>query len=229
MANPTHTYAQSGVYYYCLQVDSCPPVCDSLVVGSTPSCNALWTVDSVNSINFAGNVVLWNLSTGTATNPLNYVWDWGDGTTSTGQYPMHTYSDTGIYNICLTVVDPISQCTDTHCDSLGFDASGNLVYKGTTFTGFTVVVIDPATIGSKELKLEAQVDAYPNPSNGKLFVQSDKYVIQNVKVFNINGQLLQEVEVGQSSLIEVDINEKGVYLLRVSTDAGVVNKKVLID
>lgn len=232
MANPTHTYAQSGVYYYCMQVDSCPPVCDSLLVGSTASCNALWTVDSVNSINFAGNVVLWNLSTGgTAINPLNYIWDWGDGTTSTGQYPMHTYSDTGIYEICLTVFDAITNCTDTHCDSLGFDANGNLVYKGTAFTGFTVNVIDPATIGTKELAIEAQVDIYPNPSSGKLFVASETDLINDVKVFSINGQLIQHLELGQgvAEPVEINIDENGVFLLKITTEAGIVNRKVLVD
>ena len=230
--NPTHTYSQAGAYYYCLQADACPAVCDSLVVGAPASCNALWTVDSVNSINFAGNIVLWNLSTGgTAINPLNYIWDWGDGTTSSGQYPMHTYSDTGIYNICLTVIDPITNCTDTHCDSLGFDANGNLVYKGTIFTGFTVMVVDPATIGTKEMAVEPQLDAYPNPTSGKLFINSETHVIYDVKVFSINGQMIQQLEFnqGNSEPVEINIDQNGVYLVRISTEAGIVNRKVLVD
>ena len=30
--SPIHTYSQPGTYYYCLQIDSCPPVCDSITV-----------------------------------------------------------------------------------------------------------------------------------------------------------------------------------------------------
>ncbi len=227
----------AGASSYCFYQDFCGPltmVCDSLNSGGgTPgNCRALWTVDSVNSINFAGNVVLWNLSTGgTATNPLNYIWDWGDGTTSSGQYPMHSYSDTGIYNICLTVIDPMTNCTDTFCDSLGFDANGNLVYKGTSFKGFTVVVIDPATIGVEEIASEPMVGAFPNPSSGLIYVKSETHRILDVNVFNMNGQLLQNVSgnKAKSEAVLLELSDAGLYLLQIQTDAGTTTQKVMVE
>lgn len=36
---------------------------------------------------------------------LTYHWDCGDGSTETGSAPSHTYTDAGIYNVCLTVND----------------------------------------------------------------------------------------------------------------------------
>ncbi|MEK7452703.1 MAG: PKD domain-containing protein [Patescibacteria group bacterium] len=36
---------------------------------------------------------------------LNYLWNWGDGTTSTGVITSHTYSLDGIYTISLTITD----------------------------------------------------------------------------------------------------------------------------
>ena len=234
----THTYNAPGNYSICLHHSNSTlgcfnSFCDSVSVGSgTPLCQALWTVDTINSINFAGNVVLWNLSTGgTPANPLNYIWDWGDGTTSTGAYPMHTYSDTGIYYVCLTVVDPVSGCTDTQCDSLGFDANGNLIYKNTTFTGFTVVVIDPATIGTDEHVLDASVDAYPNPTNGVLYIKSQYSPVREVMVFDLGGKMIQHFR-PESSLnepVELSIATEGLYLIRINTDAGSISKKVLVD
>jgi PKD repeat protein len=46
---------------------------------------------------------------------LTYAWDYGDGSSGTGATPSHTYSDAGIYDICLTVndghVDSDEKCT----------------------------------------------------------------------------------------------------------------------
>lgn len=45
-----------------------------------------------------------NLSNG----GTSYLWDFGDGTTSTSYQPMHTYADTGTYEVSLIVTDPTS-------------------------------------------------------------------------------------------------------------------------
>lgn len=232
----THTYASPGVYAVCFthansSLGCSNTSCDSVAING-PGCQALWVLDSINSINTAGSVVLWNLSTGgSASAPLNYTWDWGDGTTSPGQYPMHTYADTGIYNICLTINDPVSGCTDTFCDSLGFDASGNLIYKGTVFAGFTVEVIDPATVGGPGLEFSAKVDVYPVPSKGLINIESTTEVLRMVEVFDISGARIgsYELNASDSQPARITIEHQGVYLLRIHTESGLVTKRVLVD
>ena len=39
---------------------------------------------------------------------LSYLWNFGDGATSTDQHPTHTYSDTGDYTVTLTVTDDLA-------------------------------------------------------------------------------------------------------------------------
>ncbi len=55
-----------------------------------------------------------DLSTG---NPVNWLWSFGDGGTSALQYPMHTYAQSGYYNVCLTISNGLG-CTSTFCDTL---------------------------------------------------------------------------------------------------------------
>lgn len=50
------------------------------------------------STSSAGNIQLWS-------------WDFGDGTTSSDQNPIHTYSGVGTYNVSLTIVD-INGCSN---------------------------------------------------------------------------------------------------------------------
>ena len=67
-----------------------------------------------------------NLSTVNPSWSTNYSvtweWDFGDGTISTQQNPVHTYANNGIYTPCLTVLyfDSviINSCVSVYCDSI---------------------------------------------------------------------------------------------------------------
>jgi PKD repeat protein len=50
--------------------------------------------------------------------PDSWSWEFGDGTGSTLQNPVHTYADTGYYTVCLTVAIGMGQCTSTYCDQV---------------------------------------------------------------------------------------------------------------
>jgi PKD repeat protein len=43
------------------------------------------------------------------TDPYTFAWDFGDGASSTDANPSHTYSESGIYNVKLTVTDSASR------------------------------------------------------------------------------------------------------------------------
>lgn len=50
----------------------------------------------------------------TPTNPnLTYLWEFGDGTTSTTQNPVHTYTSFGNFQVKLTVTDNVLNCSKT--------------------------------------------------------------------------------------------------------------------
>ena len=58
-----------------------------------------------NSVQFT------DLSTSTK-GTLRYLWDFGDGTTSTDKNPNHTYATSGIHKVSLQVSNPPSSCVD---------------------------------------------------------------------------------------------------------------------
>lgn len=45
---------------------------------------------------------------------LQYEWDFGDGTTSSEIHPVHTFTDTGLFTICLKIYNQ-SGCEDHYC------------------------------------------------------------------------------------------------------------------
>jgi PKD repeat protein len=58
-----------------------------------------------------------DMSTG---EPNHWFWDFGDGSTSTEQNPVHPYPESGTYEVCLIIIhdDSLNYCTDTICKEI---------------------------------------------------------------------------------------------------------------
>ena len=108
LQNPTHVYNSGGTFLVTLTVSG-PNCSDSFtltITVGTPPCQAAfnYTVDLLT-----GQIYSFiDLSTGS---PSSWLWDFGDGTTSTMQNPMHTYAQNGTYTVILTISGP--NCTST--------------------------------------------------------------------------------------------------------------------
>jgi PKD repeat protein len=97
--NPAHIYLSSGVYSVSLTTTG-PGGSDSLTQADYITVTPLANFSADNT---AGTVPLGvqftDLSTGGAT---SWLWDFGDGGTSTAQNPAHTYVTSGTYTVALT-------------------------------------------------------------------------------------------------------------------------------
>ena len=88
-------------------------------------CQALFTVVQAlgtDSVLIPNDLWLYSQCQG-GNGPLTYLWDFGDGETSTEAQPVHTYAGNGPYWLCVTVDDGFG-CTDTYCDSVSVDENG---------------------------------------------------------------------------------------------------------
>ncbi len=110
--NPTHTYEEAGTYTI------------KLSVTSPTGCTAIQTFNDFVEIRNGFNIdfeftperptLLQNKVdfTGTSEVAGEFIWFFGDGSTSTDQNPSHTYQDTGLYVVSLAVRDATG-CIDT--------------------------------------------------------------------------------------------------------------------
>lgn len=238
----THTYASAGTYLACLNIvavlgaDTCSSFyCDTIVVGTggggnQHACMAGYMVDTLNSGLFQNQLIIWESSSSNGT-IIGYNWDFGDGTTINTQYPSHTYAVTGVYPVCLTITSiqstaiGVDTCVSTFCDSIGFDANGNLVYK----TGFTINVIDPSTVGIDELLFNESLVMYPNPAKEKVNLSWDANLdVNSISVFSISGQQVQEVPVNGASA-EIAGLPSGAYLVRVQSAQASKTLRLIIE
>jgi Leucine-rich repeat (LRR) protein len=94
----------------------------------------------------------------------------------------------------------------------------------------SLFVADEADCRAKTLSVEngvldTQITIYPNPVGGFLRLDiSTNIQLQKIKVYSIAGKLIKETT---ESTIDFSNVSKGVYLLKVITDKGIVTKKIM--
>ncbi len=163
--NPTHTYAATGSYQVCLNVQG---VCGSGVYCSTVFVNCLPPQPEFSAVNPTGFTV--EFTDQTSNLPQQWLWDFGDGNASNEQNPTHTYAAGDVYQVCLTVLNACGSAqycrpVQAGCSpgQVGYQASINNL--SVMFTGFASL---PAqqwhwTFG------DGQTSIQQNPSHTYLF------------------------------------------------------------
>lgn len=195
---------------------------------TTPICQAYSQfyifADSLN----AGNYFAYNLSWSSGT--TSYLWDFGDGTTSTQQYPFHQYAIPGQYVVCLTVTGTYtnafggtSTCSDTYCDS----SSVHRMAAGFQMHHLNVI---PLTVtGIKQTEKEIGLNAFPNPMADELTIEAttaNDHSLTYVLVDALGRTVLTGNLNNSKAIINTSNLEKGFYSLSVTNENGSTLKTI---
>jgi PKD repeat protein len=137
----------------------------------------------------------------------DYYWDFGDGTTATGQNAIHSYSDTGTYTVTLIVVSA-GGCTNTASQTVSVSELTGISNIGNTssiniWSSDNRVYID----FSKQNKVEAEVEIY-----------------------NVIGQQLVNEKYGRSTIYSkpIDNLEAAYVIVKVKNDGITTTRRVFI-
>jgi len=113
--NPIHSYTSAGVYDVTLRISdtntglTSTKLLPMAVIVETPA------ADFTGSPTFGCGPLTVNF-TNASSSAASYLWNFGDGTTSTLQNPSHTYNNPGVYTTSLTITTT-NGCTDTRTRS----------------------------------------------------------------------------------------------------------------
>ncbi len=204
--NPLITYDTPGTYAVTLDASNS--------VGSDNiSINSYIVVDDVPTASFSANadtthVVFLNTSMG-GTNPT-YLWDFGDGNTSTEETPTHDYAGGGTYTVTLTVTND--------CGTETFEMS---------------IVITTAT---NEITFLEEFLLFPNPNDGQftIVLKGEPKDDLHINLINIIGQYIHKEEVDFTSgqltkTFNFDRLPVGTYIVELKSNQQVSYKKVVIE
>ena len=230
LQNPNHLFAHNGGYQVCLTVTSLTDsTCSNTrcqYVNMTQMCDASFHISRGDSTNLLIYVAYVNYDNGNST----YLWDLGDGTTSTLKYPTHNYAGSGPYRLCLTVTGSNS-CTDTYCDSL---------YAGRSSGGlnFTVIVnpnISTTMVHTNNIEYSSLLN-YPNPfskTTNIVYSIKENTAIE-LSVIDMLGQQIAMIDKGNKTggnhTIQWNAENiaPGIYLLQLKVNDELSTKKLII-
>lgn len=178
----------------------------SVTFTAGPSAPLTWTVLPTYGANTAGA-----------------FWYWGDGNTSNGLYPSHTYTASGWYNICVSVWDAAFTCSTMTCDS-------SFVVKGNMTQAPIQINVISGTAGINEMSVSKSLGLFPNPSTGKVTLQAQK---QNgvVCIYNMLGVKVQEMKIESNTTTELDLSpyQNGIYFVEFNNGKNIAREKVILN
>lgn len=128
----------------------------------------------------------------------SYSWNFGDGTTSTAETPIHTYSSPSTYQVTLTATDE-NGCSDTYQQ--------------------TITITDTTTTGLHDLDKTNIISIQPNPTSGIFSVVYNKNLNNKttLTIYNMLGSIVTtQIILSTVSYIDTQNWPLGVYLIEIN-------------
>jgi len=160
--------------------------------------------------------------TNSSANADTHYWDFGDGTFSIEESPIHTYSSAGNYSVVYTA-------TNTNCGT-------------SEFTEIIEIIGDVLSINPNNKYKNNSIAFYPNPSNGQFTIKitPPNPIVSNISIAITSslGQTIYTEVFNPLSAISFDGSiykeiylsnfTKGVYMVYVQTDNFVAQEKLIL-
>ncbi len=134
--NPIHAFSETGEFIVCLSISNDSLTCSDsicMVISVEGSIEAGFTYELDSLSQIPNKYYFFDLSTGDID---NWEWDFGDGSFSNEKDPVHTFSETGVYYVCLEVTRYVPSggvLVDSYCEVITtpdyFDFGG-ITYLG---------------------------------------------------------------------------------------------------
>ena len=210
--NPLHIYSEQGTYDVLLSIiaDPCFNTFETQIVVNEDSiynneCFPLFYFD------IQGNeVTFYDISPG---NPTWWYWDFGDGTTSDEQHPVHLFDEVGVHQIAFMVGTSIKSKSDSITHIMEIDFENSTIISSVVIPGGISTNINNAKSLYKDIKI------YPNPADEILFIKLPQFEPINVEIYTITGQkvLTKLINSPSKSYLYVNNLQQGIYFIKINT------------
>jgi PKD repeat protein len=131
----------------------------------------------------------------------DYLWDFGDGNTSTEQTPSHTYTEAGTYTVTCTASN--DNCSETS----------------------TLTIEVGTTVSINGINDELMI--YPNPAKELLNINlGNNLQAEQISLIDLSGRTVAKVN--QSNQIDVSQLSNGTYFLRILAEGKQWMKKIQV-
>ncbi len=165
----------------------------------------------IAEFSFSGNEYTVDFTNNSA-NATSYQWDFGDGSTSSENNPIHTYSTAGTYTVSLTA--NYLNCSDVVSHEVSVPMVG---------ISYLMEVNEPILF-------------YPNPTKGEINFTVKENISGNISIsiFNTMCQqvyksVLIGIEENKNNSIDLTGFPKGIYFIKIESPVLKTNQKILLN
>lgn len=119
-SDPWHTYTEPGIYEVCVTITTAAGCVDAYCF----AVEILGDVFCLSDFEFDvdGYLVEFTETADASGDVLVYNWNFGDGTTGSGETVDHLYAEPGVYEVCLTI--ETAECSSTECYAVVVEGAG---------------------------------------------------------------------------------------------------------
>ena len=109
-------------------------------------------------------------------------------------------------------------------------AGGFSAINGVQTWNIGSVDFGPAGVGLSNLSQNAAVKLFPNPAQTQVRIELDKNAkLQEIRLFNAIGQLVLQQNATTENILDVSKLAKGIYVVHVQSDKGVLREKLMVE
>jgi hypothetical protein len=156
-----------------------------------------------------------NTSNHSLNDNIKYLWDFGDGVTSSEFEPTHIFTDENIFSVSLSI-------------------STLNVFKDCNSSSVIKQIKSLPCIPNYEctnIIQNTNLNLYPNPSNGIFKLSFDNCISYfKISIYNTVGKVVYNSAIrnNNEAIIDMSNNAKGVYIMSISNNNSSINKRVII-
>jgi hypothetical protein len=141
--------------------------------------------------------------TSNSTYAKEYLWDFGDGNTSSDPNPTHTYSTHGTYSVKHFALN--CELEDSSMQTINITPSG-----------------------IKKPNFNCNIKIYPNPTSGKLIIEDENTIGAEILIYNNLGELvLRQDKNSEKATIDLKHLPNGIYYIHL-IDLESANRQVIL-
>ncbi|MCE3226791.1 MAG: hypothetical protein K0S32_1342 [Bacteroidetes bacterium] len=111
---------------------------------------------------------------------------------------------------------------------IGVDLTGNL-YLAEAYTN-RIRKVGKGPVGIRqEYNSDHSFSIYPNPSNGKILIQTNEQQSATLHISDIKGAIVMSKTIHDNDVIDISILNEGIYFATIITSNTVMNKKIVLN
>lgn len=81
------------------------------------------------------------------------------------------------------------------------------------------------TLTNTNFSLDEKISIFPNPTSNKISILSNNNEVSLVSIYDINGRTV--LEINNTNTVDISNLSNGMYYLKIKTNSGIVNKKII--